>query len=84
MEARNRESTDGKPLQRLCKITSIHGYAWVNRIERRPLKFVLLAVVVGFTLILPESAIQGDHGGQGLEFVDFALVLPLSSQFCLC
>ena len=60
MEARNNQlcpeqPTDVKPLQRLCKITSIHGYAWVNRIERRSLKFLLLAVVVGFTLILPES-----------------------------
>ena len=57
MEATIRKSAeqpdDVRPFQRLCKITSIHGYAWVNRVERRPLKFLLLAVVVGFTLILP-------------------------------
>ena len=57
MEATIRKSAeqpdDVRPFQRLCKITSIHGYAWVNRVERTPLKFLLLAVVVGFTLILP-------------------------------
>ena len=49
------DNDEGSPMQRLCKTTSIHGYAWVNRVERRPLKLLLLAVVVGFTLILPES-----------------------------
>ena len=29
------------------------------------------------------SIIQGDHGGQGLGFVSFALVVPLLAQFCL-
>ena len=60
MEARNQgeiaeQSDDVKPFRRLCKTTSIHGYAWVDRIESRPLKFLLLAVVIGFTLILPVS-----------------------------
>ena len=27
--------------------------------------------------------LQVDHGGQGLGFVDFALVVPFSAQFCL-
>ena len=27
--------------------------------------------------------IQGDHGGQGLGFVDFAFVVPLSAQLRL-
>ena len=65
MEATIRKSAeqpdDVRPFQRLCKITSIHGYAWVNRVERRPLKFLLLAVVVGLTLILPESVVHCVH-----------------------
>ena len=55
MEPRN-EPDDVEPWQRLCQTTSIHGYAWVNRVERKPLKLLLLAVVIGFTLILPENA----------------------------
>ena len=27
--------------------------------------------------------VQSDHGGQGLGFVDFAFVVPLSAQLCL-
>ena len=79
MEPRN-EPDDVEPWQRLCQTTSIHGYAWVNRVERRPLKLLLLAVVIGFTLILPESATANSSLLYSMENV--MILLPIPGIFC--